>query len=83
MRRRWLICAYLLLAGACRPIGAEIVTPTAVPAATSYVAPLSNVAPTPEQSTVPTVVPEELTSLPEIITVEPAVDTTTTPTTQP
>ncbi len=66
----------LLVLSGCRTIGAEIVTPTPVPAATSYVAPLQTIRPTSEATVVPTPQPEDITPPPEIITVEPATETT-------
>ncbi len=66
----------LVVVSGCRPIGAELVTPTPVPAATSYVAPLQTPRLTAEATAVPTPQPEDITPSPEIITVEPATETT-------
>ncbi len=66
----------LLMLSGCRFVGEAIVTPTAVPAATSYVAPLQTPRLTAEATMLPTPQPEDITSLPEIITVEPATETT-------
>ncbi len=77
------LCGFVLLFTACRPVGADIVTPTPVLAATSYVAPLSTVAPTTEATGIPTPQPEDLTPPPEIITVEPATEVTETPAAEP
>ncbi len=66
----------LLVLSGCRFIGEAIVTPTAVPAATSYVAPLQTPRLTAEATTLPTPQPEDITPPPEIITVEPATETT-------
>lgn len=82
-RARRLIFLLLLAACACRPVGADVVTPTPVLAATSYVAPLNTVAPTAQQTVVPTPVPEEITPPSEIITVEPATEASATATDQP
>ncbi len=82
-RWRYASFALLLVLAACRSIGAAVVTPTPVPAATSYVAPLYTVEPMPQVSAVPTPQPEEITPPPSIITVEPAADTTTTATARP
>jgi hypothetical protein len=81
--RRWMAVVILLALAACRPIGADVVTPTPVPAATSYVAPLRTVPPTTEATAVPTPQPEDLTDVPSIITVEPAVDMTAAATATP
>lgn len=76
MRRMgWAAGLILLGLCSCRSVGADIVTPTPVPAATSYIAPLQTVRPTAQASAVPTNQPEDFTPLPEIITVEPAIDT--------
>ena len=76
MRRvGWAAGLILLGLCGCRSVGADIVTPTPAPAATSYIAPLQTVRPTAQASAVPTNQPEDFTPLPEIITVEPAIDT--------
>ena len=80
MRRlRWAGLTMVLMASACGSAGSGAATPTAVPAATSYVAPLRTVAPTAQVTTVPTPQPEDITPPPSIITVEPAIETTLTP----
>ncbi len=80
MRRlRWAGLTMVVMATACGSVGSSVATPTAVPAATSYVAPLQTVAPTSQATIVPTPQPEDITPPPSIITVEPAIETTLTP----
>ncbi len=78
MRRvgRAAVCLMVMLSS-CRPMWADIVTPTPVPAATSYVAPLQTpiLTATAETTALPTPQPEDITPSPEIITVEPAPET--------
>jgi hypothetical protein len=69
----------VLMLSACSTGAGVTPTPTAVPAATSYVAPLQTTAPTAQATGLPTPQPEDITPPPEIITVEPAVETTLTP----
>jgi hypothetical protein len=78
MHRLWLAGFALMMLSACSAGGNAVATPTAVPAATSYVAPLQTTAPTAQATSVPTPQPEDITSVPEIITVEPAAEITAT-----
>jgi hypothetical protein len=66
---RWIVGMVMLGVVGCRPIGAEMTTPTPVAAATSYVAPLRTEVPTSQAMGVPTPVPEDITALPTIVDV--------------